>query len=126
MSSRGVNLVILVGRLGKNPELKSFKGRAVCNFRVATSFWRRDSSGRWVRQPEWHNVIAWNDLAADCSKALEKGFLVYVEGRIVTESWVGADNKTQYIKKIEATIVRSVDERDDDFDSDSWIHLETI
>lgn len=84
----GVNKVILVGRLGKDPELKVLNGdKKVASFSLATTEIYKDGSGERREVTEWHNISAWNGLADVCSKYLSKGSLVYVEGKLRTRSW---------------------------------------
>lgn len=82
-----VNKVILVGRLGKDPELKYTQGGdAVANFSVATDeTWTRD--GEKQQRTEWHNIVAWKKLAEICGQYLKKGQQVYLEGKLQTRKW---------------------------------------
>ncbi len=83
-----VNKVILVGRLGKNPELKHIQsGAPVCNFSVATTETWKDKSGAKQERTEWINIIAWNKLAEICGEYVTKGMMVYIEGKLQTRSY---------------------------------------
>ena len=83
-----VNKVVLVGRIGKTPEIKYIQsGAAVANFSLATSETWKDKSGAKQEKTEWHNVIAWNKLAEICGEYLSKGMLVYIEGKLTTRTW---------------------------------------
>jgi single-strand DNA-binding protein len=83
-----VNKVILVGRLGRDPELRYTSGGSpVCNFSLATDEAFRARSGEMQRRTEWHNIVAWGKLAEQCSQLLAKGRLAYLEGRIQTRDW---------------------------------------
>ena len=83
-----VNRVILVGRLGKDPEVKyTSSGTAVARFSLATDEEFKDRSGEQQRQTEWHNIVAWNKLAEICGQYLTKGKLVYIEGTIRSRQW---------------------------------------
>ncbi len=84
-----VNKVILVGNLGKDPEVRYTQGgQAVANMSVATSrSWTSKQSGKREEETEWHSVEAWGKLAELCGEHLEKGRQVYVEGRLKTETW---------------------------------------
>ena len=83
-----INSVILVGRLGKDPELLYTKSnKAVCHMSVATSVVSKDASGQRKEETEWHNVEAWDTNAENCGKYLKKGRLVGVQGRIKTDSY---------------------------------------
>jgi single-strand DNA-binding protein len=83
-----VNKVILIGRLGKDPELKyTPSGVAVAKFSLATDYVSKDSSGEQQKGTEWHNIVAWNKLAEICGQYLTKGKLVYIEGTIRSRQW---------------------------------------
>jgi len=78
-----VNKVILLGNVGQDPELAySQAGTAYCRFSVATNFSTKDKDGNWKNTTDWHNVVAFGNLAERCSQNLKKGSKVYVEGRI--------------------------------------------
>ena len=84
----GVNKVILVGNLGKDPEVRHLEGGAVvAKFPLATSETYKTKEGQRVDQTEWHNVVMWRGLAESAEKYLHKGSLVYIEGKIRTRSW---------------------------------------
>jgi single-strand DNA-binding protein len=83
-----VNRVILVGRLGRDPEIKyTPSGMAMTTFSLATDESRRDADGNQQQQTEWHNVILWSKQAELAAEYLKKGKLIYVEGRLQTRSW---------------------------------------
>ncbi|MEQ8324817.1 MAG: single-stranded DNA-binding protein [Vicingaceae bacterium] len=98
----GVNKVILVGNLGKDPEVRYLEsGTAVANFTLATSESYKDrTSGERVTQTEWHNVVLWRGLAEVAEKYLKKGSQVYVEGKLRTRSWDDKDGNTRYTTEI--------------------------
>jgi len=85
----GVNKVILVGRLGKDPEVRNLEnGAAVANFTIATSESYKDkTTGEKKEVTEWHNIVLWRGLAEIAQKYLHKGDLVYIEGKLRTRSW---------------------------------------
>jgi len=86
--SGSVNRVILVGRLGKDPEVKyTPSGAPVAKFSLATDEVFKDRSGEQQRRTEWHNIVAWNKLAEICGEYLTKGKLVYIEGSIRSRQW---------------------------------------
>ncbi len=86
--SKGLNKVILIGRLGKDPELKySPEGTPYCNFSLATDFTYKDKEGKKVTQTEWHYIIAWRKLAELCHTYLKKGNLIYCEGSIKYDTY---------------------------------------
>jgi single-strand DNA-binding protein len=93
---RSVNKVILIGNLGKDPEVHSTSGgKSVANFSLATS-WRVKKDDEWQDQTEWHNIVAWEKLAEVAAKYAKKGGKVYIEGRLQTRSW--DDEKTGQTK----------------------------
>ena len=99
----GVNKVILVGRLGKDPETRTFEnGTKKVTFSLATSETYKDKEGRKVEQTEWHNIGCWRNLADIAEQYLTKGKLIYLEGRLRTRSWEDNGLK-KYITEIDAT-----------------------
>ena len=98
-----VNKVILVGNLGKDPELRyTPSGAAVATFSLATSERYKDKSGEQQEKTEWHNIVAWRQLAEICGKYLHKGKQVYIEGKIQTRSYDDRDGNKKYITEIVA------------------------
>lgn len=98
-----VNKVILVGRLGKDPEIRyTPSGTAVANFSMATEESYKDKSGEKQNSTTWHNIVAWARLAEICGEYLKKGSLVYIEGRLQTRSWDDRDGNKKYITEIVA------------------------
>ncbi|MCB0491587.1 MAG: single-stranded DNA-binding protein [Cyclobacteriaceae bacterium] len=97
----GVNKVILVGRLGKDPEVRHLEnGASVANFSMATSETYKDkTTGERKEITEWHNIVLWRGLADVASKYLHKGDMVYIEGKLRTRSWE-KDNVTRYTTEI--------------------------
>jgi single-strand DNA-binding protein len=97
----GVNKVILVGRLGKDPEVRNLENVAtVANFSVATSETYKDkTTGEKKEVTEWHNVVLWRTLAEVAAKYLHKGDLVYIEGKLRTRSWE-KEGVTRYTTEI--------------------------
>ena len=86
--ARGINKVILVGRLGKDPEMKYTQGgTAVARFSLATDETWKDQAGEKQQRTEWHNIVAWRKLAEICGQYLTKGQLVYIEGKLQTRKW---------------------------------------
>ena len=98
----GVNRVILVGRLGRDPELRyTPSGQAVANFNVATSEeWKDKNTGEKQERTEWHRVVAWRRLGEICGEYLRKGSQVYVEGRLQTRAWEDRDGNRRYTTEI--------------------------
>jgi single-strand DNA-binding protein len=98
-----VNKVILVGNLGKDPEVRyTPSGAAVASFTVATTERYKDKDGQVQEKTEWHNIIAWRQLAEICGKYLEKGKQVYIEGKIQTRSYDDTAGNKRYITEIVA------------------------
>jgi single-strand DNA-binding protein len=86
---KSVNKVILIGRLGRDPELKyTGTGTPFCRFSIATDdSWTDKASGERQERTEWHNVVVWDRLAEICNEYLKKGRLVYIEGSLQTREW---------------------------------------
>jgi single-strand DNA-binding protein len=104
-----VNKVILLGRLGQDPELKyTASGAAVCNFSLATSEAWTDKSGQKQEKTEWHRVVVWSKLAEVCNQYLSKGREAYVEGKLQTRSWDDKDGNKRYTTEINAVTVQFV------------------
>lgn len=102
-----VNKVILVGRLGQNPEVRyTPSGAAVANFSVATNETWTDKSGQKQERTEWHKVVVWGKLAELCGQYLQKGRQAYVEGRLQTRQWQDKDGQTKYTTEIQAQTVQ--------------------
>lgn len=97
----GVNKVILVGRLGKDPEVRNLEnGASVANFTMATSESYKDkTTGEKKEITEWHNIVLWRGLAEIAAKYLHKGDMIYVEGRLRTRSWE-KEGVTRYTTEI--------------------------
>lgn len=97
----GINKVILVGRLGRDPEVRNLEsGVSVANFTLATSESYRDkTTGERKETTEWHNVVLWRGLAEIAQKYLHKGDLVYIEGKLRTRSWE-KDGVTRYTTEV--------------------------
>jgi single-strand DNA-binding protein len=96
-----LNKVMLIGRLGKDPEMQYFESGAVkASFSLATSESYKNREGQRVDTTEWHNLIVWSKLAEIAEKFLKKGKLIYVEGSIKTRSWEGQDGNKRYITEI--------------------------
>lgn len=98
----GINKVILVGNLGKDPEVRYLEGgTAVANFSIATSESYKDkTSGERRTVTEWHNVVLWRGLAEIAEKYLKKGNQVYIEGKLRTRKWQDKEGKDRYTTEI--------------------------
>ena len=104
--AKGINKVILIGRLGSDPELRyTSKGTAVANLSIATSrAVKRDDE--WEEETDWHKVVAWKQKAEFISTYASKGSLVYVEGHLQTRSWEDQDGNKKYITEVQARDVQ--------------------
>ena len=103
----GINKAILVGRLGRDPEVRyTPDGRTITSFSIATSEeWKDKNTGEKKERTEWHRIVAFNRLGEICGEYLSKGRMVYVEGKIQTRSWE-QDGVTKYTTEIIASIVQ--------------------
>jgi len=108
----GVNKAILVGNLGRDPELRQTpNGQSVVNFTLATSETWTDKSGERVERTEWHRIVVWGKTAETCNQYLSKGRTVYVEGRIQTREWEDKDGNKRYTTEINASTVNFIGPR---------------
>ena len=83
----GVNKVILIGRLGQDPEIKNVNGTKVANFSIATTESYKDKNGHKVENTEWHNIVIWGGLADVVESYVHKGDQLYLEGKLMTRKW---------------------------------------
>lgn len=98
---RGVNKVMLIGNLGKDPEFQMLEGNIpVAKFPLATTETYKDKSGKTQSQTEWHTVVYWRGLAELAQKYLHKGSLIYVEGRLRTRNWEDKDGNKKFATEI--------------------------
>ncbi|OGO35147.1 MAG: single-stranded DNA-binding protein [Chloroflexi bacterium RBG_16_54_18] len=101
--SRGLNKVMLIGRLGRDPEMRyTPSGRPVTTFSMATSRTWNTSEGERRTETEWFNIVAWGSLAEICKQFLNKGQQVYVEGRLQTRHWEDAEGNKHSVTEIVA------------------------
>jgi single-strand DNA-binding protein len=109
--ARGVNKVILIGNLGKDPELKSFpNGDAFCNLTLATSeSWTDKTSGEKKEKTEWHNLVFTRKLAEIAGQYLKKGSKIYVEGSLRTRKWQDKDGHDRYTTEIQVNDMQMLD-----------------
>lgn len=110
---KGINKVILLGHLGKDPELKNISGYDICNFTLATDESYVNKNKEKVSKVSWHNIIAWGPLAIHCANYLEKGSLVYVEGQLEYSS-SETDGVKKYYTKIKADVCRFLSFKSDE------------
>jgi single-strand DNA-binding protein len=111
--ARGVNKVILIGNLGKDPESRAMpNGKAVTNFSIATSeSWRDKQTGEMKEQTEWHNVVMFDRLAEIAKDYLRKGSKVYIEGRLRTRKWQDKAGQDRYTTEITANEMQLLDSK---------------
>ncbi len=124
----GVNKVILIGNLGKNPDVVAFpqdrnnESASVvkkASFPLATTEYRKTKDGERVEQTEWHNVVCWRALAEIAEKILRKGTQLYVEGKLQTRSWEDKEGNKRYITEVVAdnfTVLANKNRSDDTSD----------
>lgn len=97
----GINKVILIGHLGKDPEIKYLEGNiAKLSFSIATSEIFKDKNGNKSEHVEWHNLIFWRNLAENGNKILRKGMQIYVEGKLKTREWIDREGIKKNITEI--------------------------
>ncbi|MCD6450848.1 MAG: single-stranded DNA-binding protein [Acidobacteria bacterium] len=101
--ARGLNRVFLIGRLGRDPELRSTPtGQQVANFTLATDEVWLDKNNQWQQRTEWHRIVAWGRLAEFSHQYLAKGKLVFVEGRLQSRSWEDREGNKRTTTEIRA------------------------
>ena len=102
-----VNKAILVGRLGRDPEVRSTgSGKKVANFSIATDETYKNSAGEKVKSTEWHNIVMWDKLAEIAEEYLHKGDLVYLEGKLQTRKYESRDSGTKQTTEVIANVMR--------------------
>ena len=108
-----VNKVILLGRLGQDPELKyTPSGAAVCNFSLATSeTWNDKNSGQKQERTEWHSLVLWGKLADLAQSYLKKGSQIYIEGRIQTRDWEDEQGQRHFKTEVVVTTMQFLDSK---------------
>ncbi len=107
-----LNKVMILGRLGQDPELKYTPGgAAVCNFSVATSESWTDKSGQKQEKTEWHRIVVWGKLAELCNQYLGKGRQAFIEGKLQTRSWDDKEGQKRYTTEIMANTVQFLDSK---------------
>lgn len=115
-----VNKVILLGNLGRDPEVRYLdNNRVVATFPLATNEIYTDRKGTRIRQTEWHNVELWDNLARIAEKYLKKGFTIYLEGKIRTDQWTDKEGVNRSQKKIRGINLTIVNKEKNRFESES-------
>jgi single-strand DNA-binding protein len=110
----GVNKVILIGNLGKDPEVRfTSGGQAVANFTIATNESWTDKQGQKQERTEWHRIVVWGKLAELCGEYLSKGRQCFVEGRLQTREWTDKEGKKNYTTEVVAQNVQFLGARGD-------------
>lgn len=115
-----VNKVILIGNLGKDPEVRMTQGgQCVANFSIATSDNWKDKEGQKQERTEWHRIVAWGRLGELARDYLKKGRPVYIEGRLQTRSWQDQSGQTRYTTEIVANVIQFLGSRGDESRSET-------
>lgn len=111
--ARGINKVILVGNLGRDPEVRySAQGNAIANLNIATSeSWKDKNTGETVEKTEWHRVVMFRRLAEIAGEFLKKGSKVYIEGKLQTRKWQDQQGSDRYTTEIVANEMQMLDNR---------------
>lgn len=108
-----INKVILIGNLGRDPEIRRLEnGAVVAKFSVATNESYKDKNGEWQNLTEWHDVIAWRQLAERAERDLAKGKLVYIEGKLTHRKYQDKENIDRYITEVVANTIRLLDRKE--------------
>jgi single-strand DNA-binding protein len=111
---RGLNKITLIGNLGKDPELQTLEGNiSVAKFSLATSETYKDKNGQSRTETDWHTVVLWRGLADLAGKYLQKGSLVYVEGKLKTRSYDDKDGNRRYVSEVVAEQIIMLDRKTD-------------
>ena len=104
-----VNKAILIGNLGRDPELRYTAAQfPICSFSIATSDRRKDQNGTWNDITEWHNIVTLGKTAENCSKYLKKGRQVFIDGKIQTRKWKDKEGRDRYTTEIIANTVQFI------------------
>lgn len=106
-----MNKAILIGNIGKEPELKKVGEVSCCTFTLATNKNYKDKNGEWQQKTEWHNIVAWRTTAEYAAKYLKKGNLTLVEGEITTRSWEDQQGNKKYTTEIIADRVQLLEKK---------------
>ncbi len=124
---RGVNRVMLIGNLGKDPDVQVLEGNiAVAKFPLATTETFKDRGGKLVSQTEWHTVVLWRGLAELAQKYLHKGNLVYIEGRLRTRNWDDKEGHRKFATEVVGDNLIMLDKRTDGTTHTDSSHSENL
>jgi len=97
---KSINKIMLLGNIGKEPELRKVGDISVVSFPMATSESYKNKAGEWQEVTEWHNIVGWRELADSVEKNCNKGDTILVEGKIKTRSWESSDGSKRYATEI--------------------------
>lgn len=100
---------LLIGNLGKDPELREVQGKPVCAFSMATTERWKDQQGNRQERTEWHRIVAWYELATTCARYLKKGSRIYIEGKNRTRKWTDQGGVERYVTEIVARKMEMLD-----------------
>ena len=124
---RTVNRVILIGNLGKDPDVQYLEGNiGVAKFSLATTETYKDRGGKLVSQTEWHTVVLWRGLADLAQKYLHKGSLVYIEGRLRTRSWEDKEGNKKFATEVVGDNLIMLDKRGEGHGFVSGAHQDSL
>ena len=108
-----VNKVILIGNLGRDPDLRHLEsGVSVAKFPIATNENYRDKNGEWQTITEWHDIVAWRSTAERAERDLKKGSLVFIEGRLTKRKWTDKDGNDRYSSEVVALSLKPLERRE--------------
>ena len=108
-----VNKIILIGNLGRDPEIRHFEGGSkVTKFPIATNENYQDKSGEWQTRTEWHDIVCWGNQAERAERILTKGHLVYVEGRISKRKWQDKEGNDRYTTEVVSNSFKLLEKRE--------------
>ena len=106
------NKVILIGNLGRDPEVRKLEGGvSVGKFSLATNENYQDKSGEWQTKTEWHDIVVWRGLAERAERDLKKGSMVFIEGKLTHRKWQDNDGNNRYSTEVVASVLRILDKR---------------
>ena len=114
-----VNKAIIIGHLGRDPELKQGQSALFCNLSVATDESYQDNNGNKISRTEWHRIVVYGKQAENCAKYLKKGSLVYIEGSLQTRKWQDDTGIERYTTEIKASRVQFLDRKDSENKGDN-------
>lgn len=110
-----LNKVMLIGNVGKDPEVRHLEGGSVmARLSLATTERYRDKSGEMQEQTEWHNIVCWRSLAERCEKYVKKGSQLFIEGRLRSRSWEDKSGQMKYTVEIVADTLQILGRKQDD------------